>query len=839
MSDLILVSPLNGWVGPLDEVPDPVFAERMMGDGVAIDPTDGSLRAPCAGQIIGVPLSRHAVTLRAVNGAEILIHIGLETVGLGGRGFQAHVVDGQAIKAGDLLITFDMALLGWQARSLLTPLVITNGGAFDLVERTLGREIAVGEPLMTLRRRAPTAAATPLAGAEALTRAVTTPLIHGLHARPAARLAALAQTFPNEIALLAGDRRANAKSPVAILTLGVRQGDGIVLSAAGDGAEAALEALASLIESGMGELAPAAASIAEAPPIPSPGPPGALRGVKASPGLAIGVAARLATASIEVNATGQGAAYEHDALVAALAKVKSALRTQIETGPRHHGAILGAHLAFLEDPDLLTTAQRAIDAGASAGAAWRDAIGGYAEALRGVGDARLAERVDDLLDLERQVLLVLTGESERGVVLPRGAILLAEDLLPSQLIGLEPGRIGGICIARGGPTSHVAILAAAMNLPALVALGPGVSEIAEGMTLILDADAGLLSVGPDPAALEAAQSALAGRQARREAALAAAHDDCRMADGARIEVFANLGSEADALLAVRNGAEGCGLLRSEFLFMDRTQAPDEDEQSASYQAIAEAMGGRPLIVRTLDVGGDKPLAYLPIPPEENPALGLRGVRVGFWRPQLLRSQIRAILRVAPADQCRIMVPMVASVSELVAVRAVVEEARRELGRAQPVELGVMIETPAAAITADQIAAHADFLSVGTNDLAQYALAMDRGNPLLAAQVDGMHPAVLRLIASAAQGAKRNRRPIGVCGGLASDPAAVPILIGLGVTELSATPAMVAEIKALVRTLTHAHCAELAAAALEQTSAAAVRRLVEAALVAPNLDRGAA
>jgi multiphosphoryl transfer protein len=291
-------------------------------------------------------------------------------------------------------------------------------------------------------------------------------------------------------------------------------------------------------------------------------------------------------------------------------------------------------------------------------------------------------------------------------------------------------------------------------------------------------------------------------------------------------VFANVGSEKDALAAVANGAEGSGLLRTEFLFLDRDTPPDEDEQARQYQAVASALDGRPLIVRTLDVGGDKAAPYLPIPTEENPALGLRGVRVSLWRPHLLKTQIRAILRVKPLGQCRIMVPMVGSLSELRAVRAVLDEAKREMGVAERVELGVMIETPAAAVTADLIAAEADFLSVGTNDLTQYVLAMDRGNPELAARIDALHPAVLRMIDQTCKGAAKHGRWVGVCGGLASDLAAVPVLLGLGVTELSATAAVVPEVKALVRRLSLPACRDLAAKTLDQTSPEAVRDLAK-------------
>ncbi len=333
-------------------------------------------------------------------------------------------------------------------------------------------------------------------------------------------------------------------------------------------------------------------------------------------------------------------------------------------------------------------------------------------------------------------------------------------------------------------------------------------------------------MSPDAAALGAAQTELARRHQRHAAALENAGEDCRLLDGTRIEVFANLGAVGEAERAVANGAEGCGLLRTEFLFLERDTAPDEDEQAAQYQAIADGLGGRPLIVRTLDAGGDKPMPYLPIPHEENPALGLRGVRVGLWRPQMLMTQLRAILRVAPAGQCKIMVPMVASPDELAAVRRMLEEARRDMGVATPVQLGVMIETPAAAVTADLIAEQADFLSIGTNDLTQYVLARDRGNPAVAADIDGLHPAVLRLIRQTCEAGQAKGRWVGVCGGLAGDMAAAPILVGLGVTELSAAPAVLPDLKALLRGLTMDVCRDLATRALACASVDEVRALAD-------------
>ncbi|HEY0434991.1 MAG TPA: putative PEP-binding protein, partial [Phenylobacterium sp.] len=337
---------------------------------------------------------------------------------------------------------------------------------------------------------------------------------------------------------------------------------------------------------------------------------------------------------------------------------------------------------------------------------------------------------------------------------------------------------------------------------------------------------GELVTAPDARALEAAQARLAARAERRAAARAAAREPSRLADGTPLPVFANLGSMAEAKDALAAGAEGSGLLRTEFLFLERETPPSEDEQTACYQQIADGLEGRPLVVRLLDIGGDKPAAYLPMAAEENPALGVRGVRLALRHPDLLVSQLRAILRVTPAGRCSVMIPMVSRLSELRAVRAALDAARAELGVAGRIDLGVMIETPAAAMIADQLAAEADFLSIGTNDLTQYTLAMDRGHAELAAEVDGLDPAVLRLIARICEGASAHALGVSVCGALAGDPAAIPILIGLGVGKLSMASGAVAEAKALIRTLSPGACRKLATQALGASSAAEVRAASE-------------
>ncbi len=824
-ADLVLLSPLDGWSSGLSDVPDPVFSQAMLGDGIAIDPTSGVLRAPCDAVVTSLHAARHALSLRTNQGVEILIHVGLETVALGGAGFEPHVTEGQSVRAGDPLINIDLDLLARRAASLVTPMVITNAAGFTIAARTIDQLVNAGAPLLQLMAGASSAPGLPKATGPHATRNVTIPLAHGLHARPAARVAQCATTYNAEVTFAWAGREANARSPVGLMALGLQHGDTAALSASGPDAEDALTAIATLIEGGMGEARSQDPAAAPPPPAPVPADGSPLRGVTAASGLAIGVAARMARAELVATEQGQGEEFERKALEDALTQVSAQIAAAIARDPEPtRRAILGAHAAFLEDPTLSQEARKLIALGKSAAFAWKSAVGGFIDALKSLADRRMAERVDDLLDLERRVLTVLAGDAGADPEFPAGAILLADELLPSQLMAIAPGKLAGICTGGGGPTSHVAILAAAMGIPAVVAMGPGLGSIPEGATLILDADAGVLQVSPDASALAAAQSRLAARAARREAARAAARDPARLADGSAVPVLANLGSLSEAETAAAGGAEGSGLLRTEFLFLERETAPDEDEQAQHYQAIADALGGRPLVIRLLDIGGDKPVAYLPITNEENPALGVRGVRLLLRRPQMLRTQLRAILRVEPRGRCSIMIPMVSRVSELRATRAALDEARRDLGVLGRLDLGVMIETPAAAMIADQLAQEADFLSIGTNDLTQYALAMDRGHPDLAAEVDGLDPAVLRLIRQTCAGGASQGLWTSVCGGLAGDPAAIPILIGLGVSKLSMAAVAIPEAKALVRTLSLEACRRLAERSLGASSADEVREL---------------
>ncbi|EZP57232.1 phosphoenolpyruvate--protein phosphotransferase [Sphingomonas sp. RIT328] len=817
MTDKQLLAPLAGWVLPLTAVPDPVFAEGMMGPGVAIDPTGDTLHAPCDARVLTLHAAGHAITLDLGDGVSLLVHIGIDTVRLGGSAFTPLVAPGDSVCAGDALIRFDLDAIVRQAASAVTPVLLVEGAA--TIAPIVGEGlIAVGAPLARISAATAEGGLADAAAGETLRRDATVLLPHGLHARPAARIVAAVRDSGAEVTLTAGDDSASATSPIALLSLGLAQGRAVTITARGGDAAGAIDAVVALLSAEVDAPPPAVAP----PPAAAPSlEPGALPGVPAAPGVAIGRAVWLRPDIPELPTTGEGVTIERARLAEGIAAVTADLAAT--AGGGQIGGVLAAHRAILDDPDLRGRAEAGIANGMAAAAAMMTAAEAQGAQLRATGNARIAERADDIRDVALRVVHAILGTRAAAVSVPAGAIVLADDLLPSQFAALAAAQVAGFAVVGGGPTSHVAMLAAGLGVPMVVAAGDALRVISDGTMLILDADAGAVVADPAPDRIAQAQTVIDRRAAAEAAARAAGDAPAATADGTAIHVYANLGSIADAEAAAAAGAEGCGLLRTEILFLDRAVAPDVAEQAADYRGVVAALPGRPVVIRLLDVGGDKPAPYLAIPPEENPALGLRGIRVSLARPEVLDTQLRAILAVPEIDRVRIMVPMVASVAELIAVRAALDRLRDELG-IDPVPLGAMVETPAAAATADLIAAHADFLSIGSNDLTQYVLAMDRGNPAVASGIDGLHPAVLRLIGMTCDGAATRGVPVSVCGGLAADPLAAPILIGLGVRTLSVPPARVPATKALVGRLTLAAVRTHAAAATAAAGAAEVRAL---------------
>lgn len=832
-----LVAPITGVVVPIDTVPDPVFAKKMVGEGVSVDPLSNVLVAPCDGEIALVHASKHAVTVRHDSGAEILMHIGLDTVSMQGEGFTSKVKLGDRVAAGDPLVEFDLDMVAREAKSLLTQVVITNSDQLSSFETGSGLVKAGVDQLASF------AFATDAGGDEGAVggpKAVSAGILvlnpTGLHARPAATLVGIAKRYDSKILLKRGDDQVNAKSVVAIMGMSVQNGDKVQVIAHGSDAAEAVAELEQAIVDGLGEELTAPPPDAAAAPVPVAAPtpprstdPNLLIGVAASPGLGVGQIVQIRRHDIEVEEDAADKYLERRKLNTAIDRALvelQALQSKLEDdGSPDKAAIFVAHQELLADPDLLDLTTSAIDKGKSAAYAWQRAYNTFADQLAALPNEVLAGRANDVRDVGQRVLEELTGQRSEQEELAEGTILIAEDLTPSDTATLDRTKVAGFATTGGGATSHVAILARSLDIPAVAGIEVRALDLPSGTRVILDGTRGTLRTGVTESEVTEIRQRQVRIAERRAEELAHAHEPAKTTDGHKVDVVANIGGLADAKEASSKGAEGVGLLRSEFLFLGRTTAPSEEEQAQIYTDIALQMPGQPLVIRTLDVGGDKPLPYLPIAPEENPFLGLRGVRIGLDRPEILRTQARAILRAVDAGaQIHVMFPMVATLPDFLRAKEIFEAERSQMGVSQ-VPLGVMVEVPSVAVMAEQFAREADFFSVGTNDLTQYTLAMDRGHPMLAPQVDALNPAVLALIGQAATAAHKYDRWIGVCGGLASDPQAVPILVGLGVDELSCSVPAIPSVKSQVRAFSLEQCQDLAGSALRRDTAAAVRDLV--------------
>ncbi|NDL57125.1 phosphoenolpyruvate--protein phosphotransferase [Phytoactinopolyspora mesophila] len=663
---------------------------------------------------------------------------------------------------------------------------------------------------------------------------------HGLHARPAARLAAEVRTLDARV-LLRNITTASSAVPGASLsrvaTLGALAGHEIEVSAIGSQAKEAVEHVLALAARQFDEvdetltMPPAPAGRGPSATAP-PAPPAGDGPFPASPGIGIGPAWSPGTSSPELTAEDRQPAADATAewrrvrsAVAAVRReiVQTRARTARELGESEAG-VFDAHLMLLDDAELLDDVRRRVNDGQSAPAAWSTTVQAIAADLDALADEYLRARAADVRAVHDQVLLVLLGRSSAFDAKP--GVLVAGDLTPAQAAALDRDTVSGIVLAYGSPSSHSAILARSRGIPAVVGAGQSVLATPDGTMIAFDGATGELVVDPGPEKLVEFKTQAAERERLLDDAMAAASQPAFTRDGSEVHVAGNVGSEADAAAAAAHGADLAGLIRTEFLFLGRDSAPSVDEQEATYRRVVEALSGRRAVIRTLDVGGDKPLPYVHQPTEANPFLGVRGLRLALAQSELLRDQLRAICRVAADHPVSVMFPMVSQVDELLAARRILDEVCREDERADlaGLEVGIMIEVPSAALKAAAFVPHVDFFSIGTNDLTQYTLAAERGNDAVATLGDALDPGVLRLVDEVCRAASGTGVRVAVCGEIASDPVAAPLLLGLGVDELSVGPYAVPIVKHAVRDLDLAQCRELAKRALALPSAADVRAL---------------
>ncbi len=662
---------------------------------------------------------------------------------------------------------------------------------------------------------------------------------HGLHARPATALAVLAKTYEGEIRIsVDGVDYVSATSLSRLLALGANYGQKLYFAVSpSNDAEDCLQTLINAVQSGLGEeVVPIEQVVENATEIELKNlveleaalvRGERIHGVGASKGLAVAQAYIPKEVRFEYAPTADDTAAEQKALKEALQVVKADIQRIIDQAVNDEiSGIFTAHYAMLEDDELLVAVKQRIDAGASAAAAWHDQIEMMAQQQAALENSLLAQRSADLRDVGQRVLAALCGGNAHRVPdVPY--ILVKEDLLPSDVASLDSSKVLGVVTAFGGASSHSAIVARSLGIPAVVGLGLSILHIAQEERVLLHAPShtqeGYLVVEPDEELVRFCQKAHEQLLKKEADAKANAQQPAVTLDNHKVAVMANLGDVNKSREAAALGAEGVGLLRTELVFMTHNKMPDEHIQQQDYLQVFDAMGANPVVVRTLDVGGDKPLPYLAMKAEDNPFLGVRGIRLTLRKPELLRTQLTALIQAANHRPLCIMFPMIARLEEWHAAKAILDEVLAEHPH-NNLQVGMMIEVPSAAIMAHIFAKEVDFFSIGTNDLTQYTLAIDRGHPVLSQEADGLHPAVLRLIDTTVKAAHLHGKWVGVCGELGADAQAVPILLGLGVDELSVSASQIPMVKAQIRTLNFAQCRALATRALLCKTADAVRAL---------------
>jgi phosphocarrier protein FPr len=685
----------------------------------------------------------------------------------------------------------------------------------------LAKQQHLGTPVESVTAEESVAA--PAASAHRLT--ITIPNKLGIHARPAARLVSLAGQHPARLTLRKGDRTADGRNINQVMLLDARRGDALEFTAEGDGAAALLKDLHALAEANFGdEDSPTPEPTASIAAIPS----SVLAGVAASGGIAIGRVRLLTDQAPVIDATlkrplAEEQAYFRVGLSRAVESLQALIHQTHGKANGSQAAIFEAHLLIAQDADLLTATEQAIAGERSAAAAWWSAVESMAGRYRQSDSAYLQGRAADVLDVGRRVLGELSPGSARHLSLTEPCILAAPDLAPSETAQLDPQYVLALLTEYGGATSHTAIIARGMGIPAVVGLGAGFTQLTTGQQVVVDGGRGWVYPQPTAQQLTDFQAALDRDRAERLRLQQSNQALAVTRDGRRVEIGANVGGPADSARLLEMGAEGVGLFRTELLFMGRPTAPDEDSQYEAYCAVAQALGGRPVIIRTLDVGGDKAIAYIHIPPEENPFLGFRGIRYWLDDRPLARAQMRAIYRASAQHNLRVMFPMVGALDEVEVIHAFLHEIRQELdadGLAYNprMQIGVMVEVPSAVMCAAQLAAQVDFFSIGTNDLTQYLMAADRGNARVTPLATPFQPALLTAVSQIVKAAHAQGRWVGICGEAGGNPLLTPVWIGLGVDELSMGAPAIPAVKRIVQQSSYAECQQLAEAVLQLPTA---------------------
>lgn len=859
----LIYAPLSGEAISLEDIEDPIIAIKALGDGIAIKPTDNKVLSPCSGIVKLIHSQNNVIIIQTEAGADILINIGINATDVTKNSFKSFVQVGSKVEAGDIMLQFDRNALVNNDKNFNTIVVVNNleSSCNEIRFINNSKNVTAGKSLLYVigkeeainsnefneyLKRLSTNMKTD--GNNNLKAELIVINKTGIHARPASALSNLSKTFTSEIHLCKDNDKADAKSLIEILGLGISYNDNVTVEIKGSDAEEALKAISEAFASGFGEEGHSSNNNNEASEqsaqntidndkentkiiekIKKNEKSIIIKGVVNYPSLVMGKAFFIFEEDISITED-SNLSYEEEKnrLLSAIDIVKSQIQDYIknaqEGNKTSQAEIFTAHLEVLKDDFLIVNANEELKDSKTAEYAFKQATNKTCDILIKTQNSLLKERISDIKDIQKSVINVLSGKKLKPLEIPENSIVIAEDLNPSNITNFN-NNVKGVILAKGSATAHISIMMKNEAIASLVSVGNSVLSIKEGTEIILDSKQGTLVVNPSEKEKSLNITKVQELEKVRSSNLSKTKDPAITTDGIKIKVLGNVGAVDQAIESYKKGGEGIGLVRSEFLFMNSKSAPTEEDQHKIYQDICNVMHGEEVVVRTLDVGGDKPIAYINIPAEENPIMGLRGVRNYHLNKEIFYSQIRALLSVKPTGVCKIMIPMISEIDEVKKIKDVILKEKEALGIRTEIKVGIMVEVPSVALLSRQFAKYVDFFSIGTNDLAQYILAMDRGHDVLTKHLNNLNPAILKAIDFTCKGAKDYNVPVGVCGAMASEIESVPILIGLGVSSLSCTSALIPDIKAFIRKVSYAKCVAVAKKALELESQDEVKDLI--------------
>lgn len=857
-------SPLNGIFLTLDQVPDPVFSQGLAGQGFAIDPMDLCLTAPMSGKVNFIHPSKHAISLVNENNLEVLVHIGIDTVKLNGEGFECLVKEGDFVKSGQELISFDLNLVGEKAKSLISMVVFpnltkeqlkfhvqsgefVNSGQILLDLDMAAKSNSVNNTQENLQKDSSKSPEENNSHQNKIVAKIICTISEGIHARPASRIVQFVRDNKITGAFHFQNKRAMLSSLTEILKLEISADTELNLEIIASDPQSILDNFLQEFKHDFvlySRLQPSEKKLPKAQQVENPKPHKNIFDFSRRQELNLQIiSSGMCTGTILVQSDHEQLKYkliseesqavlDHDLemnrLNKALLLAENEINTLIQKASERLSAsdldIFRAHLDILKDSALLENVSMALNI-YSAPLAWLMTIESSVHELTQSHSELIRQRAADIKDVGDRVLKHLLNSKNLDIDLNENSILLGKTLTPSALLEYYEQGVRGICLCEVGKTSHLAILAKSLGIPLLSGLPEEILDLPENILGILDAHNGKFIFSPSTLELTDFELRRRKYEEKQKLFLSKSHLPAKTIDDIEIRVCANVGKPTDHTLAKNFGAESIGLLRTEFLFLGRKSAPKAAEQLKVYR---EMLAGKPqwnLKIRCLDIGGDKVLEFLHLKPEENPFLGVRGVRLLFQNPEIFNEQLRAIYNLALEfpNQVELMFPMVNDLEDWQKIDSFLQTHKNQNPTAK-LKVGVMVEVPACVIMAEQLAPHVDFFSIGSNDLTQYVLAMDRNNQALSQGFDGLNPAVLQMIYVTAAAGNKFKKSVSVCGDLASDLQAVPILIGLGIKELSCSIRQIPAVKDLIRQLKMEECRALATLALHALSAKEVRQL---------------